>query len=106
MREAEKELEAALSEAERPQPDPTPRPVAVRKGRRSLRARPFYLVMHVPKRNTERDFHGEKRRNDTHASTTDPDARLFRKAAGKEAKLCYMGHLMMENRNSLIVDAD
>ena len=56
-------------------------------------------------RNTERDFRGEKRRNDTHSSTTDPDARLFRKAAGKEAKLCYMGHLMMENRNSLIVDA-
>ena len=56
-------------------------------------------------RNMERDFHGEKRRNDTHCSTTDPDARLFRKAAGKEAKLCYMGHLMMENRNSLIVDA-
>src|ERR1700751_766558 len=56
-------------------------------------------------RNAERDFHGEKRRNDTHSSTTDPDARLFRKAAGKEAKLCYMGHLMMENRNSLIVDA-
>jgi len=56
-------------------------------------------------RNSERDFDGEKRRNDTHSSTTDPDARLFRKAAGKEAKLCYMGHLMMENRNSLIVDA-
>ena len=55
-------------------------------------------------RNTERDFHGEKRRNDTHSSTTDADARLFRKAAGKEA-LCYMGHLMMENRDSLIVDA-
>src|SRR6201987_3648783 len=42
-------------------------------------------------RNTERDFHGEKRRNDTHSSTTDPDARLFRKAAGKEAKLCHNG---------------
>lgn len=56
-------------------------------------------------RNAERDFHGEKRRNDTHSSTTAPDARLFRKAAGKEAKLCYMGHLMTENRNSLIVDA-
>ena len=38
-------------------------------------------------------------------STTDPDARLFRKGAGKEAKLCHMGHLMMENRNGLIVDA-
>jgi transposase len=56
-------------------------------------------------RNAERDFHGEKRKNDTHFSTTDPDARLFRKGAGKEAKLCHMGHLMMENRNALIVDA-
>jgi transposase len=45
-------------------------------------------------RNAERDFHGEKRKNDTHSSTTDPDARLFRKGAGKEAKLCHMGHLM------------
>src|SRR5215468_458489 len=56
-------------------------------------------------RNAERDFHGEKRKNDTHSSTTDPDARLFRKGAGKEAKLCHMGHLMMENRNGLLVDA-
>jgi len=56
-------------------------------------------------RNAERDFHGEKRKNDTHSSTTDPDARLFRKGAGKEAKLCHMGHLMTENRNGLIVDA-
>ncbi len=56
-------------------------------------------------RNAERDFHGEKRKNDTHASTTDPDARLFRKGAGKEAKLCHMGHLMTENRHGLIVDA-
>jgi transposase len=56
-------------------------------------------------RNAERDFHGEKRKNDTHCSTTDPDARLFRKGAGKEAKLCHMGHVMMENRNALIVDA-
>lgn len=56
-------------------------------------------------RNAERDFHGEKRRNDTHSSTTDPDARLFRKGAGKEAKLCHMGHLMTENRNGLIIDA-
>src|SRR6202045_1166632 len=47
-------------------------------------------------RNAERDFHGEKRANDTHSSTTDPDARLFRKGAGKEAKLCHMGHLMTE----------
>jgi transposase len=56
-------------------------------------------------RNAERDFHGEKRKNDTHSSTTDPDARLFRKGAGKEAKLCHMGHLMIENRNGLIIDA-
>jgi hypothetical protein len=45
------------------------------------------------------------RKNDTHSSTTDPDARLFRKGAGKEAKLCHMGHLMMENHNGLIIDA-
>lgn len=56
-------------------------------------------------RNAERDFHGEKRSNDTHASTTDPDARLFRKGRGKEAKLCHMGHIMTENRHGLIVDA-
>jgi hypothetical protein len=46
-----------------------------------------------------------KRSNETHASTTDPDARLFRKGAGKEAKLCHMGHLMTENRHNIIVDA-
>jgi transposase len=56
-------------------------------------------------RNGERDFHGEKRSNATHASTTDPDARLFRKGRGKEARLCHMGHLLMENRHGLIVDA-
>jgi len=56
-------------------------------------------------RNAARDFHGEKRTNATHSSTTDPDARVFRKSAGKEAKLAHMGHLMMENRNGLIVDA-
>jgi transposase len=56
-------------------------------------------------RNAERDFHGEERRNATHSSTTDPDARLFRKGKGKEAKLCHMGHVMTENRHGLIVDA-
>ncbi|MCC2672836.1 MAG: transposase [Armatimonadetes bacterium] len=56
-------------------------------------------------RNGERDFRGERRSNDTHACTTDPDARLFRKAPGKEAKLCFMGHAPMENRNGLIVGA-
>lgn len=56
-------------------------------------------------RNGEQDFHGQKRSNDTHASTTDPDARLARKGRGKEAKLCFMGHALMENRNGLIVGA-
>jgi transposase len=55
-------------------------------------------------RNAERNFRGEKRTNATHASTTDPDARLLRKGRGKEAKLCHMGHLLMENQNGLIVD--
>ena len=58
-----------------------------------------------PGRNGERDFRGERRRNDTHAATTDPDARLFRKGPGKEARLCFMGHALMENRNGLIVGA-
>jgi transposase len=52
------------------------------------------------------DFHGEKRSNETHESTTDPDAKLARKGAGKEAKLCYSGNLLMENRNGLVVDAE
>jgi transposase len=55
--------------------------------------------------NPEVDFHGEKRSNDTHASTTDPDARLAKKGKGKEAKLCYTGHILTENRNGLVVDA-
>jgi transposase len=56
-------------------------------------------------RNVEVKFHGEKRSNDTHASTTDPQAKLYRKGKGKEAKLCFMGHGLMENRNGLLVDA-
>lgn len=56
-------------------------------------------------RNAEADFHKEKRSNQTHASVTDPDARLYRKGEGKEAKLCYMGHALMENRNGLVVEA-
>lgn len=57
-----------------------------------------------PGRNGERSFHGEKRSNETHASTTDPDALLARKGGGKEAKLSFSGHVMMENRNGLCVD--
>jgi hypothetical protein len=56
-------------------------------------------------RNGSRDFHGEQRRNETHASITDAEARLFRKGAGKEARLCFMGHLLMENRSGLVVAA-
>ncbi len=56
-------------------------------------------------RNAEADFHGHKRSNDTHALTTDPDARLYRKGKGKEARLCFMGHGLMENRHGLLVDA-
>jgi len=56
-------------------------------------------------RNEEVNFHGQRRANDTHASTTDPEARLYRKGNGKEAKLAFMGHVLMENRNGLVVDA-
>jgi transposase len=56
-----------------------------------------------PGRNGERSFKGEKRSNATHASTTDPDARLYRKGNGQPAELCYIGHALMENRNGLIV---
>jgi transposase len=57
-----------------------------------------------PGRNAERGFHKEKRSNETHQSTTDPEARLYRKGAGQPAKLCYMGHALMENRHGLAVD--
>jgi transposase len=50
------------------------------------------------------NFHGEKRRNDTHESTTDPEARLAKKGAGKEARLCFSAHALMENRNGMLVD--
>ena len=57
-------------------------------------------------RNAEVDFKGEKRSNVTHASTTDPDARLYKKSPGTGAMLCFMGHALMENRNGLIVQGD
>jgi len=55
-------------------------------------------------KNPSVDFHGEQRTNDTHQSTTDPEARLARKGRGKEARLCFTGHVLMENRNGLVVD--
>lgn len=57
-------------------------------------------------RNEQVDFHGSKRSNATHASTTDPEARLFRKGKGKEARLSFMGHAMAENRNGLVVETE
>lgn len=56
-----------------------------------------------PGRNAQRNFRTEKRTNETHASTTDPDARLYRKGNGRESRLCYMGHVLMENRSGLAV---
>jgi transposase len=56
-------------------------------------------------RNPTVNFRGEDRANDTHHSTTDPDARLYKKASGREAKLAYLGHLLTENRHGLIIDA-
>ncbi len=57
-------------------------------------------------RNAEIDFRGEKRSNSTHASTTDPDARLYKKSPGTGAMLCFIGHALMENRCGLIVQGD
>ena len=58
-----------------------------------------------PGRNAERDFHGETRSNETHASTTDAAAKLYRKSPGTAARLCFMGHRLMENRHGLVIDA-
>jgi len=57
-------------------------------------------------RNGERDFHGETRSNATHASTTDPEAKLYKKGKGKEARLSFIGNVMTENRNGFVVAAD
>ena len=58
----------------------------------------------IKSRNEEVDFHGQKRSNATHVSTSDPEARLYRKGPGKEAKLSFIGHAMTENRNGLVVE--
>jgi transposase len=57
-------------------------------------------------KNPDVDYRGQRRTNETHASTTDPQALLARKGPGKETRLCYAGHVLMENRNGLIVDID
>ena len=55
-------------------------------------------------RNEAVDFRGQTRRNETHASSTDPDAKMYRKGDGRETKLCYLGHVLTENRHGLVVD--
>lgn len=59
-----------------------------------------------PGRNSTVDFHGEQRTNETHASTTDSEARLAKKSSGQTAKICHMAHVQMENRNGLAVDCE
>ena len=59
-----------------------------------------------PGRNPEVDFKGQERTNDTHASRTDADARLYKKAKGDKSRLCHMGHILMDNRNGLVVDVE
>jgi hypothetical protein len=73
---------------------------------KSLRAKDGSDEPPGPGRNGGRNFHGEKRSNQTHVSTTDAEAQLHRKGQAKEAKLALLGHALMENRNGLIVDAD
>ena len=65
-----------------------------------------YLCGSGAGRNVEVQWHGEKRSGETHASTTDPESRSYRKSNAAPAKLCYSGHLVMEHRNALIVDAE
>ncbi|MEO1282909.1 MAG: IS5 family transposase, partial [Pseudomonadota bacterium] len=72
---------------------------------KSFRARDGSDEPPGPGRNGEQNFRGKPRQNDTHASTTDPDTKLFRKGNGREARLCFMGHVLMENRSGLIVQA-
>ncbi len=81
----------AADQPVQPQPEPQPNPMP-RLTHRS--------------RNAEVDFKNEKRLNKTHASTTDPEARLYKKAFGAGAVLCFMGHALMENRHGLIVQGD
>ena len=59
-----------------------------------------------PGRNPEVDFKGQERASDTHASTMYADARLFKKSQGNKSRLCHMGHVLMENRNGLIMDVE
>jgi transposase len=74
--------------------------IEARASRKSFRPKDGSGEPPTPGRNGERDFHGEKRSNETHASVTDPDARLYRNGPGQPAKLAYLGHILMENRHA------
>jgi hypothetical protein len=73
--------------------------------RRASKSRNPYRLCDRVWRDGERNFRKERRSNETHASTTDRDARLYRKADGRGSRLCFMAHVLMENRNGLAVDA-
>jgi transposase len=73
-------------------------------GQKSLKPRTGTPPSDSDARNPSVNFRGQKRTNDTHASTTDPDARLYKKVKGQEAKLAFLGHVLMENRNGLVVE--
>ena len=75
-------------------------------GLKSFRKRGEELTSPDDPGNPTINFHGEERKNQTHASTTDPDAMLARKGGGKEAKLSYSGHVLMENRNGMVVNVE
>jgi transposase len=83
-----------------PPPPATPTPETTAQTETKTQEQP------MKERNAEVDFHGQKRSNETHASTSDPQARLYKKGKGKEAKLCFMGHALMENRSGLIVETE
>ncbi|MBI5110744.1 MAG: IS5 family transposase [Rhodovulum sp.] len=85
-------------------PEPSPKPAADLTSPEETTAMQTAADTEKRSRNAEVDFHGSKRANATHCSTTDPEARLFRKGKGKEAKLCFMGHALSENRHGLIVE--
>ena len=73
-------------------------------GHKSFKAKDAKRTPPSDPKNPTVNFHGDTRRNDTHASTTDPDARLYKKAVGREAKLGYLAHVLTENRHGFIVD--
>jgi hypothetical protein len=91
-----------------PPDDPGSRPGPDRPAKDQPQANETYPMPRPTRqdRNAEVDFRGEKRSNATHAWTTDPDGRLYKKSPGTGAMLCFMGHTLMENRSGLVVQGD